>query len=157
MEVLKEENRELRRRVCRYESAERGGRGSGGGGSDAGAVATFGADCDGDDDDDEEDDGYGNDNGDDDADGDDGLQLSEVLEAPRLWTTRASVAAAAAPCFATAFGNPSTVATAPPGSRFYGKAMPAPGPVSSACGTAFGAARGESASFNMISRPAVFA
>ena len=81
-------------------------------------------------------------------------------EAPvdlRLWTTRAAVAVVTAPYSATASGTASTVVAAYPGSPFHGNAMPELGAVSTTCGTAFGAARGAPASFNTISRPAVFA
>ena len=155
VEALEAENRQLRQRVCRYESTEMGEEGSDSADDgDASDAVAAGADVDPEEEKEEkEEDGE-----DDGGDNDDSLP-SEATGNPRMWTPAAS----AATCFATAPGNsaPTTAdgatAAAAHGSGCYGHAISRAGAASAACGAAYGAAHSAAASFNMISRPAVFA
>ena len=168
---LEKENRELRWRL----STELGQRESVGSGTAVASVAAAVAvdpDCDGDNDDDkkeydnnDDDDGGhddGNNDGDDDDDdgGDDDKLWSEEPGHSRLGTIPAAATTA---CFATASDTPiaaavaAAAAAAAPWTGVYGHAMPASGTANVVFGAACGAARGAPASFNMISRPAVFA
>lgn len=159
VEALEAENLQLRQRVDHFESAEAGEEGSDSDGADDadGSNASDDAAAAGDvaDIDDEEEKEDGDDDG---GDKDDSL-TSEVPGNPRLLVPLDSVAASVAA--ASDNSAPSTahaaIAAPSPRSGFYSHAIPHAGAAHAACGASHGAAHSAAASFNMISRPAVFA